>query len=309
MVGPEPSVTERSGDPAGPVAPYRDFAVPSAVEQHSRGWLALPEAERPVASPRAAVTVMLLRGSGAGAEVAAPEVFALRRVRGMAFAGGMVAFPGGGVDPRDADLKVPWAGPPPERWSEVLGQDVPAARALVTAAAREVFEECGVLLAGPSAQEVVADPTGPDWARERALLLDRSQSFAELLRRRSLVLRADLLGFRGRWITPTCEPRRYDTWFLAARMPEGQVADDDTSEAEEARWWRPSELLEAQRAEREVLLPPTQVMVEQVSRITDLDGWLAEEVTHEPVVPWPVEHDDRVWMRCAVDADGREVAS
>ena len=85
----------------------------------------------------------------------------------MAFAPRMMVFPGGGVDPRDADPHLPWAGPPPARWAAWLGCDEDSARELVIAAVREVFEECGVLLAGPDADSVVADVSGPQWQQER----------------------------------------------------------------------------------------------------------------------------------------------
>ena len=271
--------------------------MPGIVEEQSRAWLDLPEAERAVATPRLSSTVMLLREAAEVHGRTGVEVFVLRRVSTMPFAPGMIAFPGGGVDPRDADPAVPWAGPSPADWADRLGTDEARARELVMAAAREVFEECGVLLAGAGPDEVVADLTDPSWDVERAALLDRSQGFGELLTRLGLVLRTDLLALRGHWTTPVCEPRRYDTRFFAARMPEGQVADDLSSETERAQWATPAAVLRAQAEGREVLLPPTQVMVEELGRIEDLDAWLASPVAVRPVMPWPVEHSGRLWMR------------
>ncbi|MGC5582775.1 NUDIX hydrolase [Ornithinimicrobium sp. W1665] len=284
--------------------PYRDLPMPEVVEGHSRAWLATEPARRQVARPRPSATVMLLREASAGPGV---EVFVLRRAATMAFAPGMVAFPGGGVDPRDADQDVPWAGPSPLRWAELLGTGEDVARELVTAAAREVFEECGVLLAGPGPHEVVADVAGPSWRQERQALLDRTQSFGELLARRGLVLRTDLMALRAHWTTPVCEPRRYDTRFFAARMPRGQRADGETTEAERSSWSAPAEVLQHQQVGREILLPPTQVMLEQLREVQDLDAWLAGPVAVHPVRPWPVEHDGRLWMRCPVDAAGHGV--
>ena len=126
-----------------------------------------------------------------------------------------------------------------------MGCEEGLARSLVCAAVREVFEECGVLLAGPSPETVVADLRDPEWDAERSALLSKEQSFAELLLRRGLVLRSDLLSPQGRWVTPDFEPRRYDTFFFAALLPEGQIPDDDTSEADHADWTDPAELLAA----------------------------------------------------------------
>ena len=69
----------------------------------------------------------------------------------MAFAPGAFVFPGGSVDPRDAEIEVGWAGPDAARVGRVIDAPADLARALVCAAVRETFEESGVLLAGPTA--------------------------------------------------------------------------------------------------------------------------------------------------------------
>ncbi|GGF37420.1 hypothetical protein GCM10011366_01150 [Ornithinimicrobium tianjinense] len=295
-----------------PDQPYRDFPMPQIVAAQARSWLDTAEVDRVVAPPRPSATVMLLRevggsGEGGGAGHAGStgvEVFVLHRASTMPFAPGMVAFPGGGVDVRDADPGVPWAGPSPADWAARLGVAEDSARELVIAAAREVFEECGVLLAGPTPDQVVADLTDPSWDAERASLLDRTQSFGELLTRLGLVLRTDLMAVRAHWITPVCEPRRYDTWFFAARMPRGQVADDLSTEAVKVAWTTPERLLAAQADGDAVMLPPTQTMIEQLGRVEQLDGWLARDVPVHSVMPWPVERDGTLWMRSPVDVDG-----
>ena len=77
----------------------------------------------------------------------------------------------------------------PADWASRLGTDEATARALVCAAVRETFEESGVLLAGESADTVVADTTGDDWETDRAALEARELSFTDFLDRRGLVLR------------------------------------------------------------------------------------------------------------------------
>ena len=97
------------------------------------------------------------------------------------------------------------------------------ARALVCAAVRETFEESGVLLAGDSADTVVADTTGDDWEADRAALEARELSFTDFLDRRGLVLRTDLLAVWARWITPVFEPRRYAPGSSSPRCPRGSA--------------------------------------------------------------------------------------
>ena len=210
---------------------------------------------RTPAEPRDAATVVLLR-QGRG-EVPEPLVYLLRRQTSMAFAGGMVVFPGGGVDPRDFDHEVAWAGPSPAAWAGRLGVDEDRARALVCAAVRETFEESGVLLAGPSADEVVADTTGEDWEADRVALESRALSMTEFLARRGLVLRSDLLGVWSGWLTPIFEPRRYRTWFFVAALPEGQRTRDVSSESDLVAWAPVSDALARVDAGEFLMLPPT----------------------------------------------------
>lgn len=220
---------------------------------------------------RDAATVVLLRDSARG-----PEAYLLRRVRGMAFAAGMTVFPGGGVDPRDADTAVGWVGPPPAYWAAAFDADEPLARALVCAAVRETFEESGVLLAGPSA-DAVCGTDGPEWEADRAALEHRDVSLAELLARRGLVLRADLLRPWAHWITPPGEGRRYDTRFFVAALPAGQRTRDVTSEADVVEWVRPADALaQARRGER-LLMPPTTVTLEEISDHASVPAVLAAE--------------------------------
>jgi 8-oxo-dGTP pyrophosphatase MutT (NUDIX family) len=203
-------------------------------------------------TPRRAATVMLLRDTDQG-----PVVHMLRRRASMAFAGGAYAYPGGGVDPRDDDRQVRWAGPSRAVWAARLGVDESAAQAIVCAAVRETFEEAGVLLAGPTEDTVVGDTTGDDWEKDRAALAGHELSFAEFLDRRGLVLRSDLLGAWARWITPEFETRRYDTFFFVAVLPEGQRARDVSTEADRTVWTRPADAAAGYDSGELLMMPPT----------------------------------------------------
>ncbi|MFF0963627.1 NUDIX hydrolase [Streptomyces sp. NPDC003703] len=203
--------------------------------------------------PRRAATVMLLRDTDTG-----PAVHMLRRRASMAFAGGAYAYPGGGVDPRDDDQQVRWAGPTRAWWADRLGvDDAAAAQAIVCAAVRETYEESGVLLAGPGPGSVVGDTTGPGWEADRAALVARELSFAEFLDRRGLTLRSDLLGAWARWITPEFEPRRYDTWFFVAALPEGQRTRNASTEADRTVWIRPQDAAAGYDRGELLMMPPT----------------------------------------------------
>lgn len=210
------------------------------------------------------------------------EVHAIRRVPTMPFAPGMYAFPGGTVDPRDADARLRWAGPTPGVWADRLGQPEHVAQAIVCAAVREVFEEAGVLLAGASAADVVGDVSGDGWERQRSELVDRTLGFADFLNERELVLRADLLAPWSRWITPEFEPRRYDTYFFVARLPEGQRTRNVGGEADLVTWLRPAQ------CDGLPMLPPTRTTMAQAAAHDSIDGLIAAAADRDartPIIP------------------------
>ncbi|MFE3517692.1 NUDIX hydrolase [Streptomyces sp. NPDC059166] len=219
---------------------------------------ALASGELTAVTPRRAATVMLLRDSAPGTGAGGPRVHMLRRRTSMAFAGGAYAYPGGGVDPRDDDQLVGWAGPSLETWAGRLGVATAAeAQAVVCAAVRETYEEAGVLLAGPTAETVVSDTTGADWEADREALVAHELSFAGFLARRGLVLRSDLLAAWARWITPAFEPRRYDTWFFVAALPEGQRTLGASGEADRTVWIRPADATHGYDRGELLMMPPT----------------------------------------------------
>ena len=188
-----------------------------------------------------------------------------------------------------------WAGPDAADWGRLLDAPPALARALVCAAVRETFEESGVLLAGPAAGTLVADTSGPDWEADRTALLDRSLSLAQLLARRGLVLRSDLLRPWARWITPVTEARRYDTRFFAAALPPGQRTRDVGGEAEQVAWTRPADAIRAARARELFLLPPTAACLAGLAGYPDVHRRARRrEHSMRPVIPAVVQVDGDV---------------
>ena len=261
---------------------------------------ALADGSLQPAVPRRAATVMLLKDGPAGT-----VVHMLRRRASMAFAGGAYAYPGGGVDPRDDEHHIHWAGPTRAWWAARLGVDETTAQAIVCAAVRETYEEAGVLLAGPTPESVVGDTTGAEWEADRAALVARDLSFAEFLERRGLVLRSDLLGAWTRWITPEFEPRRYDTWFFVAALPEGQRTRNASTEADRTVWIRPQDAADGYDKGELLMMPPTIATLRQLTAYgtaadalaaapdRDLTPVLAQArlVDGEIVLSWP-GHDE-----------------
>nr|WP_089297695.1 NUDIX domain-containing protein [Actinoplanes regularis] len=239
----------------------------------------------PPAPARPAATVVLLRPSGATF-----QAYVLRRMTTMAF-GGVYAFPGGTVDPSDQPETLR------DDWADRLGVPEEQARAVVGAAARELFEEAGVVLAGPTAEpdRTVADADDPTWESDRAAVLRRELTMAELLARRGLRLRDDLLLPWARWITPEFEPKRFDTWFFVALLPEAQSARDVSGEADRTAWIDPADVAELP------MLPPTRHTLNQIAASRTIPEVVAASAHRDAATP--------VTPRIEVQPDGTATLS
>jgi len=285
-------------------------AVPRRLAERARQ---ISDGQLSAAVPRDAATVILLRQPAAGV-----EAFLLRRTAELEFAPGAYVFPGGSVDARDADETIGWAGPAPAVFGRLLDVPPDRARALVCAAVRETFEESGVLLAGPSPADLVSDSAA--LAGDRHALLTGSASLGEVLARRGLVLRADLLTPWARWITPEASPRRFDTWFFAAALPPGQAAtaapegfgdDADPGESESGTWLGPAEALAAAQAGQITLLPPTAVTLGELAGQHDVAGVLARRRVITPRLPKVIVEEGRARLampQAGEDRPGDEVS-
>jgi 8-oxo-dGTP pyrophosphatase MutT (NUDIX family) len=235
--------------------------MPAAMVRRARDF------RGPAAVPRAAATVVLLRGRNPF------EVYVLRRAATMVF-GGRYAFPGGGVDPSDRPETLR------TDWSERLGVPDEQARAVVGAAVRELFEEAGVLLAGPvdEPDRTVGDVSAPDWEADRVALATRELTLSDLLHARGLRLRDDLLLPWARWVTPEFEPKRFDTWFFVARLPAGQSARDVSGEAEATEWVGPA------AADGLAMLPPTRAMLNDLGAYRRIEDVVVASAGREAAV-------------------------
>lgn len=274
--------------------PDRDARVlPPKFAERARRFAA---GDLDMVAARPAATVILLQDTRTGI-----EVYMLRRRSTMAFAAGMYAFPGGGVDERDvADENVAWSGPDVGEWARRMGTDAPAARGFVCAAVRETFEEANILLTDPN-----VDPSGPEWDSARRALVDREQAFAQFLDRQDLAIRSDLLAPWAHWITPRFEERRYDTWFFVASVPSGQDPQDVSGEADRAVWVRPADAVAAAQRGDVAMLPPTQVVLSELASfasVKEVDAAAAGR-TVEPIMPAWRDDGDAVRFLLPGDPD------
>ena len=188
--------------------------------------------DRTPRKPRLASSVVLLRDSPRGTET----YLSYRRGESPL---GKIAFPGGSIE-EDDDASATWYGPAPAAWAKSMGiSDARLARRHVVAAIRELFEETGILLAGTDESTPLEGNRGPEWMGARTAIAARDASFPELLGRRGLGLRTDLLRPLSNWQSPDFALRRFDTRYFAAVQPLGQ---DATLLADKGIWaqWKPA---------------------------------------------------------------------
>lgn len=224
--------------------------------------------------PRPAATVLLVRDAPGGL-----EVLMVRRSAGMAFGASAWVFPGGKVAGADADPV----------WDTLSdGSYDHYERSLRIAAAREVFEESGLLLATRDGREVDAAGSAAFDERRGAVEADPAD-FINLVRDAGLRLTLDRLVPFAHWITPSFEPRRFDTHFFLVRAPMDQVVRHDGREAVDHEWVQPSLLLERRLRGEAKLMFPTRLNLEMLNAArnaaeADAAARARPVVTVEPVV-------------------------
>jgi 8-oxo-dGTP pyrophosphatase MutT (NUDIX family) len=194
-------------------------------------------------APIPAATVILLRDRPQF------EALMIARAERSSFAGGALVFPGGRVDPGDADSQ--WA-----EHASGLSAD-PIIAAAQVAALREAFEEAGVLLArGPGGTLLSADDVRA-LAPWRANVERDDSLFLTLVRRHGLTIAADLLTLFAHWVAPPGVHKRFDTLFFVAAFPEGQDVLEDGDEATEAVWISPAAAIAARASGARKIIFPT----------------------------------------------------
>lgn len=215
-------------------------------------------------TPIPAATLVVFRDRAG----AAPEVLIVERAKGLSFAGGMLAFPGGRIDPGDHSLAATLGG----------GDDV-AAR---IAAIRETIEEAGL---------PIGLTTAPD-----AAALDRLRRafhdtvpIGEALAAEGLALDpAPLVPF-ARWCPNLPHARIFDTHFFLAELPPGSPeATVDATENSRLFWASAADALAmCDRGEGSVIFP-TRRNLERLAQFGDFAAAAAHAAAIPPVTitPW-----------------------
>jgi endoribonuclease LACTB2 len=195
----------------------------------------------------------------------------------------MHVFPGGAVDPADAEF----------------GPEL----AFEAAAVRELFEEAGILLAEPAAEPEAL-------VQARASLLSGAATLAHVTETLGVRPRFDLLAPVSQWVTPPFVERRFDVRFFAAQLPTDVEPSFVGDEVLAHAWMTPRAALEA-RARGEIgLWVPTAATLQQLEHVTSFDDIRTRLAPAEPA---PIEMNEetldvvRVTLPGAGAVPGQEV--
>ncbi len=243
---------------------------------------------------RYASTVMLFRDGETGTEVLLLE----RSGKSESFSGAFV-FPGGKVDLHDAhrDFESLYAGHSDADASRLLG--IPEyGLAYWMAAIRECFEEVGILLAYNQHGDLVSFK-GPAvkarFTEYRDQLNQGEITLLDICQKEDLRLATDHLLYYSHWVTPTPMPRRFDTRFFVARVPDHQESIIDNHEAVSQVWINPAEALRRQREENFAIFFPTIKNIEGIAEYNNTAELLVAVAQYSDlprILPLRVENED-----------------
>ena len=205
-------------------------------------------------TPKDAAAIILLKDRDD------PKVFWVKRSPKLQFMGGYHAFPGGQLDKED---------------NLITATGCEGEEALMrVCAVREFFEEAGVLLS-----QVTNGLSLDRIAEKRSTMASGEKTFKQILDEDSLEIACSDFEPAGRWVTPHFAPRRFDTWFFLAWMPEGQEALIETGELETGEWIRPGDALAQWKKGEITLAPPTlhiiRTLAQHADRIEEVQSALA----------------------------------
>jgi 8-oxo-dGTP pyrophosphatase MutT (NUDIX family) len=281
----------------------RLFALPQDLEGAAQSWL--EHGDRTPRTARLASSVVLLRDSPTGLET-------WLAYRPGSSPLGVLAFPGGSLDTADDD-PVGWLGPSPQHWAEQMGtNDVGLARRHVLGAIRELFEETGLLLAGPDMAGTVEGTSTPEWMRARVAVAEQEKTFPEILAKRGLSVRTDLLKSLVNWRSPDFAHRRFDTRYFAATVPLNQQPTLLEGKGVWGRWVNAADVIAGRnttalgdevgqentvgRTLGELLVPGSEIMLEKMAAANGCIAYLSYKRKAHVYQPVLVEEDGKLML-------------
>jgi glyoxylase-like metal-dependent hydrolase (beta-lactamase superfamily II)/8-oxo-dGTP pyrophosphatase MutT (NUDIX family) len=210
-----------------------------------------------MSDPKKAAAAIVLRGDDEF------EVLLAKRSRDLRFMGGHFVFPGGRIDVDEGNAFV-------------VGDADESVRTAVHAAAREAFEEAGLLCADDGAINEAA------LADARRSMLAGSCTFDEVLARFGVTLPLDEFTRAGNWVTPAFSPIRFNTSYFVYRYGGACTPSVTGDEMTAVDWYRPWDALRIWRAGDIRLSTPVAYTLHYLARFGYPDAlpYLQRELGH-----------------------------
>ena len=171
--------------------------------------------------------------------------------------------------------------------------------ALQVGAIREVFEECGVLLARtPGEDQLISGQRRRSLEPYRDRLNNNEITMAEFLQTENLHLACDLLVPFSHWTTPTMMPKRFDTWFYIVEAPNDHTAMHDGYESVDSVWISPDEALEGGVSGKYTIIFPTRLNIEMLAKSKTVAEAISASKSRNivEVLPWTEKREDGTWL-------------
>ncbi len=206
------------------------------------------------ATPKDASAVILLHETS-------NQVLWAQRNPNLAFLGGWHAFPGGKLEASDALVKV----------SNCNDAEL---EKYIICAAREMFEEAGVLLVRNGEKL-----TRGQRASLHDDLISGRMTFDEILTHWNLWINADDFHYTGFWTTPNFSPVRFKTRFFLAVCPPKQTPFAAISELENVEFVQPNAALDRWKKSEVLISPPVLLTLKTLAEVPDSKFQIPDSVS------------------------------
>lgn len=207
-----------------------------------------------------------------------PRILLARRNESLRFMAGHHVFPGGRISDTDRG-DVPIEGAP--------SKDEAAA---IAAAAREIFEETGLLLAHGER------PSMEQLRNARKALLEDESLFPSILHDFGMYINAEDFIPAGLWVTPPFSPIRFHTRYYIHKHRGEHYEEVIEGEIMGLDWLNPGKARHAWRQNQLKLSPPVAYVLQHLARVPypDVLEPLHRTSDREPGLP------SRIELRCGV---------
>ncbi|MHA1380145.1 MAG: NUDIX hydrolase [Candidatus Helarchaeota archaeon] len=230
--------------------------------------------------PRFAATVIVFRDCDATEDDSDFEVLMIKRSENQKFLGGYHAFPGGKLEEEDYSDNIlsRCGGLGLEQAYNILYDqrtfftDKRIALGFWITAIRELFEEMGILLVYKNGNliNLSSSKIKKYFEDYRIQIMNGKGTFHKIMEREDLVYAVDKLRYFRHFITPPIMPRRYDTRFFIAKLPQGQDLKPFDKEIASFDWMTPKKALRKFRKREIKIIAPQFACLKALKKVENI---------------------------------------